>query len=87
MEKTKNIDRGTVIRTVILALALTNQLLTAFGIRPLPIEDANIDMLISTAWTLFAAVWSWWKNNNITQEAIKAQAYLDELKSIDYSAE
>jgi SPP1 family holin len=77
----RNIDKGTVIRTVILILALTNQVLSTFGVRPLPIEDANIDMLITTAWTIVAAVWSWWKNNNVTQEAIQAQVFLDDLKN------
>lgn len=77
----RNIDKGTVIRTVILVLALVNQVLTVLGINPLPIEEGNLDLLISTAWTIVAAIWSWWKNNNITQEAIQAQVYLDDLKN------
>lgn len=77
----RNIDKGTVIRTVILVLALVNQVLTVLGINPLPIDEGNLDLLISTAWTIVAAIWSWWKNNNITKEAIQAQVYLDDLKN------
>ena len=77
----RNIDKGTLVRTVILVLALVNQVLTVLGINPLPIDEGNLDLLISTGWTIFAAVWSWWKNNNITQEAIQAQVYLDDLKN------
>jgi SPP1 family holin len=77
----RNIDKGTLVRTVILVLALVNQVLTVLGINPLPIDEGNLDLLISTGWTIFAAVWSWWKNNNITNEAIQAQVYLDDLKN------
>jgi SPP1 family holin len=77
----RNIDKGTLVRTVILVLALVNQVLTVLGINPLPIDEGNVDLLISTAWTVVAAIWSWWKNNNITQEAIQAQVYLDDLKN------
>ena len=77
----RNIDKGTLIRTVILVLALVNQVLTVLGINPLPIDEGNLDLLISTAWTIVAAIWSWWKNNNITKEAIQAQVYLDDLKN------
>lgn len=77
----RNIDKGTVIRTTILVLALVNQVLTVFGINPLPIDNANVELLIATAWTIVSAIWSWWKNNNITQEAIQAQIYLDDLKN------
>ncbi len=80
MEKINKIDKGTIIRTAILVLALVNQVLIAFGKSPLDIDEGNIDLLLSTAWTIAAAIWSWWKNNNITKEAIAAQVYLDELK-------
>ena len=77
----RNIDKGTLVRTVILVLALVNQVLTVLGINPLPIDEGNLDLLISTAWTIVAAIWSWWKNNNITKEAVQAQVYLDDLKN------
>lgn len=81
MEKINKIDKGTIIRTAILVLALVNQVLVAFGKSAIPVEDANVDLLISTVWTIAAAIWSWWKNNNITKEAIAAQVYLDALKN------
>ena len=71
----------TIIRTVLLDIALLNQLLTAFGKCPLPIEDELVNQLISAIFTVSASVWSWWKNNSVTKNAIKADEYLKELKN------
>lgn len=77
------ITKGTVIRTICLALALINQVLVMFGKSPLPIEDAAIEALVSTAWTIASAVWAWWKNNDFTLNARRAGKYLRDLKGID----
>ena len=75
-----NISKGTIIRTVILALALINQVLAIFGISPLNIADDDISTVISTAWTIIAAVIAWWKNNSFTDAAIRADKFLHDLK-------
>lgn len=72
--------KETIIRTIILALALSNQLLTAFGKSPLIIEDELVSQLISAIFTISASIWAWWKNNSVTKNAIKADEYLKELK-------
>lgn len=69
----------TIIRTVVLALALTNQILVSFGVNVIPISDEQISELISLAFTIGASVWSWWKNNSFTKNAIEADNYLEEL--------
>lgn len=76
----KNVTAGTVARTVVLALALINQLLSATGHAVLPIEDAQIESLVSTAWTIIAAMAAWWKNNSVTDAAIKADKIKVDLK-------
>lgn len=68
------ISTGTITRTIILALALTNQILTAAGHSPLPIEDETVTELIATGATVITAVIAWWKNNSFTQNAIKADS-------------
>lgn len=75
------IDAGTIIRTVILALALVNQLLTASGHPIINISDETITQLISAAATIVTAIIAWWKNNSFTQEAIEADKYLDQLRA------
>ena len=80
-----NISAGTIARTIILALALANQLLSATGHAVIPIEDATIEQLVSTTWTVLAAVWAWWSNNSITpaaQEADKLKTAIKEGKEV-----
>ena len=70
-----NIKTDTIVRTVVLALALINQILSATGHAVLPIEDAQVETLISTAVTVAASLWAWWKNNSFTQDALRADEY------------
>ena len=69
------IKTETIVRTVILALALVNQILSATGHAVLPVEDAQVETLISTVATVAASLWAWWKNNSFTQAALHADAY------------
>ena len=76
-----NITSGTVARTIILALALINQLLSASGHAVLPIDDAQIETIVSTAWTVIASLVAWWKNNSFTRGGLEGDAKMRELKS------
>ena len=73
---------ATIARTaaLALALALTNQVLSATGHAMLPIESAQLEQLVSTGLTVAAALISWWKNNSFTPEAIEADDYFCKLK-------
>lgn len=77
----KNIKKSTIIRTVILALALINQVLAMCGISPIPINDDTVTNLISTSWTVVASIIAWWKNNSFTQKAIEADEVLKNSKA------
>lgn len=77
------ITKGTIIRTVILLLALINQVLAICGVSPIPIDDDTATNVISTLWTVIASVAAWWKNNSFTQDAISADTYLNDLKEQD----
>ena len=70
---------STITRTAVLILALANQILSATGHSPIPVDDAQLEQLISTGLTVGAAIWAWWKNNSFTKEAIAADNYLDSL--------
>ncbi|MDO5547966.1 MAG: phage holin [Eubacteriales bacterium] len=75
-----NITTGTIIRTVVLLIALLNQLLTATGHAVLPIEDEQVAEIISTGATIITAMMAWWKNNSFTEEAITADEMMNTLK-------
>lgn len=72
--------KGTIIRTVLLLLALVNQVLAAFGISPLPLENETVTTLVSLGFTVVTALVAWWKNNSFTKEAQAADAYLAALR-------
>jgi SPP1 family holin len=74
------ISAGTIARTIILALALINQILTAAGKPIINISDDNINMLISSGFTVITAIIAWWKNNSFTKKAIDADKYKKSLK-------
>ena len=76
-----NVSKGTVIRTVLLLIALVNQVLTACGISPLPLEDETLTALISSLLTVGTALAAWWKNNSFTKAAIRADEVKKQLKA------
>ena len=80
-------DTQTLIRTLVLALALINQLLVAVGMSPLPIEEAQLETLLSTGATVFAALGAYWKNNSITAAAKAGDTVKDAVKAGNLSAE
>lgn len=63
-----------------LFVALVNQLLTVFGLNPLPVNDNTVYETVSLIFTSAASVWAWWKNNSFTKNALKADEYLKEMK-------
>jgi SPP1 family holin len=73
----KNIDNGTIVRTVVLFVALINQGLAAFGYSPLPFNNDEVELFVSTAITAVASIVTWWKNQNITREARRKAALIE----------
>ena len=75
-----NVSIGTIARTACLALALTNQILSATGHPVLPIEDAQLESLITSGLTVAASLVAWWKNNSFTPAAIIGDKYMKQAK-------
>ena len=76
----RSISAGTIARTAVLLLALTNQVLSALGKPVLPIESAQLEQLVSVGITTVASLMAWWNNNSFTKEAITADAEYDRLR-------
>ncbi|MDA1478267.1 phage holin [Bacillus changyiensis] len=79
----KNFDKGTVIRTVLLFIALVNQTLMMFGKGALPISEDQVNtvadalyMVGSTVFTIVTAVMAWYKNNYVTEKGKKQKEVL-----------
>ena len=75
-----NITAGTIARTIVLLLALANQVLAMCGKQILNIADDDIYQVVSIVFTIGSSAVAWWKNNSFTQEAIKADEVMTELK-------
>ena len=78
---TRTVSAGTVARTAVLLLALTNQVLSAMGKPILPIDSTELEQLVTAGCTTVAALISWWYNNSFTTAAIQADKYLEDKKS------
>ena len=76
----KNVSREAIIRTIILIVTMVNQALTMFGKNPLPFAEDDIYMVLTSAFTIVATVWAWWKNNSFTSAAIEADSYMKKIK-------
>ena len=72
----RKIEKGTIVRTVVLAVALVNQGLTISGHNPLPFTNEEVGQGVSMILTVGASLWARWKNNSFTQAAIAADERL-----------
>ena len=75
-----NVTAGTIARTIVLLLALANQVLAMCGKQVLNISDDDIYHVVSIVFTIGASAVAWWKNNSFSQTALKADKVMAELK-------
>ena len=86
MNQKPTVTPGTIARTLILALALINQILTASGHSIIAVSDDDINTLITTGFTVVSALLAWWKNNSFTKPALKADEVLRDEKQCEKAA-
>lgn len=73
-------NKGTIIRTAVLALALINTALQLFNKSPLPIDNETIEKVVSFIFMLAASLAAWWKNNSFRRPAIQGDILKNRLK-------
>jgi SPP1 family holin len=76
MIKMKNFDKGTLIRTIVLFIALVNQFLVSFGLYEIPGTAEEQTAFISAIFTFVTAVIAWFKNNYVTAKGKKQKDLL-----------
>lgn len=74
------IDNGTKIRSIILFLAILNQLLVSLGLNPIPGSEELWGEVLSWAFLAAASIWTWFKNNYVTWKGKRQRAVLEEKK-------
>lgn len=70
------VKKETYIRTVITFIALLNSVLLILGKNAFPYSETEIYQGISAVCAALTTIWSWWKNNSFTKEAINADMML-----------
>ena len=86
LEKIKEINNGTIARTVAVIAVLINQFLIMFGKEQLPFTEDEIYQGVSMVLTVWATLWAWWKNNSFTKKAIEADKYKENLLKTEEKA-
>lgn len=76
-----NVKIDTIARTIVLFIALANQVLAIAGKELLPVTEDQVYQTVTLIVTVAASVWAWWKNNSFTKNAIEADNVLAQLKS------
>lgn len=74
-------DRATIIRTAVMAVALLNIVLQAFGFDALPFGDEQVESAAGAILAALASIWCWWKNNSVSVEAKTADKIMREMKN------
>jgi len=78
-----NISADTIARTIILALAIINQVFAIMGKGTIQIAENDIYQVVSLICTIGSSIAAWWYNNSFTQNAIIADKYFDALREED----
>ncbi|MFD2628190.1 phage holin [Oceanobacillus kapialis] len=74
-------DKGTIIRSIVLFIALINQTLVIFGKSPLPIDSELIEQFVALSFTIATSLIAWFKNNYVTTNG-KQQRQILEAKGL-----
>lgn len=72
--------KAAITRLAVLVLLLVNQTLVTIGWEPLPYSEEDIYEGVSSVATVAMAIYTWWKNNSVTEEAKEADVQLKRKK-------
>ena len=74
------ISKGTIVRTILLLIALINMGLQHFGLDIIKVDETSIANLVEYFIEIAIILVGFWKNNSYTANAVKADEFLKVLK-------
>lgn len=77
----KGISKENIVTLLVLVLALVNSILTMYGIKILPITNDDISNVVSGIFLVGSALYSTYKNFNVSTAAQTAQTLCDAIKT------
>ena len=75
----KNNRVKAITRLIVTGVLFLNAILTASGHNPIPLDESFIGQVVSDIASLVAIVWAWWRNNNLTQDALRLQKWKEDM--------
>ena len=75
-----NISKSTIIRAILVVLVIVNIVLEKNGCDVIPADEYMITMFVETFIEIAVILVGFWKNNSFSKAAIKADAYLKQLR-------
>ncbi len=76
----KRIKIYSIIRTIVFALAVINQIIAVIGKGSVSVYQNDVVQIVSVLFTAASSVMVWWKNNSFTGTAIEADLAKKELE-------
>lgn len=74
------ISKGTIVRTILLIIALINLGLKHFGIDLIDVSESEVLNAVEYVLDIAIIIVGFWKNNSYTKNAIEADKFLKKLK-------
>ena len=74
------VSASTFASLALLILGIINLVLTALGKPSISFGTEEVTVFVTAIYTVAVGIWTWWKNHNVTKEALTAQVILDGLK-------
>ena len=75
----KNNRVKAITRLIVTGILFLNAILTASGHNPIPLDESFIGQVVSDIASLVAIIWAWWRNNNLTQDALRLQKWKEDM--------
>ena len=75
----KNNRVKAITRLIVTGVLFLNAILTASGHNPIPLDESFIGQVVSDIASLITIIWAWYKNNNITKNALKLQKWKEDM--------
>ena len=77
------ISKGTIVRTILMIIAIVNIGLQHFGYDVIKVDENGVADIVEYIIQIAIILVGLWKNNSYTEEAIKADEFLKKLKETE----
>lgn len=78
------ISKGTIVRTIALAVVLINMLLKALGKPLIDFDEGAVVAWVEFIIEVAVIIIAFWKNNSFSKNAIKADEFMKQLNEEEY---